>query len=133
MLQNPGVIPFPLVRVVWFDASSVDAWSGESDAAPIFHEEVETFGRLVSQDTKYIQVASTIGPADPKSGRKWDMTNLMNIPRGCIIEVQVVTIKTGDEDPQTVPVDQPPSLNRPEGQSPAPADPVLPTEDAIPQ
>jgi hypothetical protein len=98
------MIPFPLVRVTWLDAGSVDEWSGEGDTAPIFHEEIETFGRLVAQDAKYIQVASTIGPADPKTGRKWDMTNLMNIPRGCIVDVQVVMLQPAEEDADALPI-----------------------------
>lgn len=84
--------PYPLVEVVWDDASSnSETWVTSKDIAE--PEQVITIGYLVKNEKKFVTVAGSV----PNEALEEDhIGNTMTIPRGMIVsmrEIRPTTIR----------------------------------------
>lgn len=73
--------PWRRVKVDWHDAYSIEEWTAAAEMAVQSHL-CETSGYLIAESNHYIVIAATVAP----NGEGWDVSNIMAIPRGCIVK-----------------------------------------------
>jgi hypothetical protein len=81
-------IPYPLVEIIWSDATSnSDSWVHLDDIAT--PEQINTTGFLVKEADDYVTVAASVSTQEETIGT---VGNTMTIPKGMIVSRREVRI-----------------------------------------
>lgn len=80
------------VRVDWLDSVDTPGWQYARDAKDIdfgLRPPMQTRGVLIQTDPVSIAIATTIAPAGANDAKEGYL-DVLTIPRGCILKVQVI-------------------------------------------
>ena len=77
-----------VVRVIWVDPHSVDEWTSPDTSSLEYPHKVETIGRLIKDEPRFIVVSLNIGLEDDP-----DVSCSIVIPRECIVKMDEVQIE----------------------------------------
>lgn len=89
-------IPYPLVEVIWDDASSnSESWTHLDDI--VTPERVNTTGFLVKETDEFITVAASVSAVEDYIDT---VGNTMTIPKGMIVTIRKVRLVNASSKPR---------------------------------